>query len=277
MYKFLFWTLLIIVLIGLTAGGAYWYGRQQTAGGLTDPFKISVTPTMSAMPLDTGAPTQTQAADTDLVPQGQNTVSYARSGGKVLLKYRGKIYDETNQGAMEPLKNVNEADYKWFGLVDAPAGVPANEFMYDEVFGLKIAPNGSDFAFIMRWGTNKNDGESINYHIYSFKSGMLNSLISVPNSKNFIPKIDQYNSDGSALALNMFPCWNCGGGTPSKGLWKTSETGGIQDIGQVSYFKWTVGTNYEYKEYKKIECPPEQLMGECSEKPENLPMKTGTF
>jgi hypothetical protein len=218
-----------------------------------------------------------QGGEKDLVYQGENTVSYARANEKVLLKYRGKIYDESNQNSMEPVKNLNAADFKWYGLVDAPADVKPNEFMYDEVFGLKTAPNGKDFVFIMRWGKNVNDVAAIDYNLYTFTDGKLTlkKFTQAPTPGYDIPKIDAFSEDGSRLSLMMYGCWNCGGNPPETGLLNLQNMA-YTTIGKTSMFTWTSTNSYNYKEYKKIECA-EPGPGECSEKPENMPLKTGTF
>lgn len=288
MYKYLFWGLVIVLLLTGIAGGAYWYGQQQALKMMKVQANLP-TPTVSEMQKKDEVGTAgssmknqiMQSEDKDFVPVGANTVSYARKGDKVILRYRGKIYDDTNQAVMDPVKGLNEADYKWYGLVDASNTVPAGEFMNDEVFGLMTAPNKNDFVFIMRWaGNDPADKTNIFYYIYTYNQGVLNFIYSNKNNPNnfdhnYVPKIDAYNSDSTAISFNMYPCWNCGGGAPSKGLMDV-KTAAFKDIGRTSYFKWTTGKKYEYKDYIKIDCT-EPGPGECSENPEKLPLKTGSF
>ena len=156
--------------------------------------------------------------------------------------------------------------------------------MYDEVFSLKSVPDSENFMFVMRWGTKSADPSTsspIDYYVYLYHMEDEHHLhmrkFSDSDSKDqyYIPKILSFAKGGEKVALQLFPCWNCGGSTTEIGLLNV-ETMQLVNIGKTSFFEWVDESKYTFKEYKKIECT-EPGPGECSEKPENLPLKTGTF
>lgn len=293
-YKILFFILLFLMIIGIVAVVAYVYGMTEGSGWIAKMQRRSVTgtPVITQTQASASAGVETVTVtvtpevafvDTDVVTPGPNTVSFARNGDTLLLKYRNKIYDETNQTGMEPLKNIKEEDYTWFGLVNAPDFVPPGEFMYDEVFGLKTAPDKKSFVFIMRWGPKVTDQDTIEYYVYHYSPSPSAKVHLVkkftPKEKYeggyYVPKMDVFNSTGDFFSLQMYPCWNCGGGRPAHLIvdWQART---FKFLGPVSYFGFGEGRTYSYKESKEIDCVGESI-GSCYEKPENLPVKQGDF
>lgn len=284
LYKKLFVGLMFLfILIGIT-GGAYFMGKTQSAPVVTpsptlQPTQAIVSP--SAIPSNgvIVSPTTKVAKDENIVPIGQNTVSFARAGDKTYLRYRGKIYDDLDQLNPHEVNIANPDQYTWYGLVDAPSDISAGQFMYDEVFGFKVAPDGRSLAVVMRWGK---EGGAISYYIYyysAFEKYQQSLLVNkfTPDSEGLpmVAKIDQFSPDGKFLALNMYGCWNCGGHKPETLLVRLKDYE-MKRIGKTSYFVWKNDGAYEYKDYIVITCT-EETMGECSEKPEGLSLKTGQF
>lgn len=266
MYKKLFFGLLFLIIIGATTYAGFYFGNKERNTELPTP-KASPT-TSSTKPVV--SPKAVETTDESIVPLTANTVSFGRSGNTTVLRYRGKIYDDSDQFNMEGKAVADESLYQWYGLVDAPAGVPAGEFMLDEVFGFKLAPDKKSFLFVMRWNGS--------YYVYYYNPGGANKLALVKKlaeGPSSVPKIDLISSDGNYASFNMYSCWNCGGHQPEAMLLNLS-TLKMEIIGKVSYFAWKENGNYEYKEYQVIPCEGES-MGDCFEKPENLPLKTGKF
>lgn len=267
MYKKLFFGLLFLVIVGAGTYAGFYYGNKQKN---TKPVKTAVSPTISLTQKPLVSQPVDEVKDESIVPITANTVSFGRSSSTTVLRYRGKIYDDSDQFNMEGKAVADESLYQWYGLVDAPAGVPAGEFMLDEVFGFKIAPDQKSFLFVMRWNGS--------YYVYYYNQGNANKLTLVrkfTEGPSNVPKIDQISNDGNYVSFNMYSCWNCGGHQPETMLLNLS-TLKMETIGKVSYFAWKENGNYEYKEYKVIPCEGESI-GECFEKPENLPLKTGKF
>lgn len=238
---------------------------------------VDFSPTSSA---GTASSTKAESVDENIVAIGANTVSFGRMGNETKLQYRGKYYDDSNQFAMEPISLPGAGSYQWYGLVDSPAGVPAGKFMVDEVFGFKPMADNKSFLFIMRWGIESADKVDLSYYLYYYNPAKTPKLTLVKkfnegDGSYGIPKINQVSGDGLHLALDMFGCWNCGGHKPETMLLNL-ETLQTKNIGKVSYFAWKTGGAYDYKDYVVVTCEGES-MGECSEKPESLPMKTGSM
>jgi len=283
-YKTLFYAVILVLILAGAGIGGFFFG--QSPMGLKFFGKTANTSLLTEqvnLPTQTPSPTILVSEDANMVAIGTNTVSFGRKGNITILRYRGKMYDDTDQFLMEAKLVSNESSYQWYGLVNTPDGVATDEFMKDEVFGFKQFTDNKRFLFIMRWGLKTQDN-SISYYVYYYNPfepekklillQKFNGQFGSPKETN-IPKIDQISLDNKFVSFNMFPCWNCGGGK-SDTLLMNLETLSIKSIGKVSYFVWKEKGNYEYKEYKVIPCVGES-MGECSEKPENLPLKTGSF
>lgn len=212
----------------------------------------------------------------------ENTLSYAKPGEKIVLKYRNKIYDDSNQLSMEG-KDLNDtSSYNWVGIIDTPSDVSAGEFMLDEVFGFMPTSDNNKFAFVMRWGVKTGDSVKTSYYVYYYdllkkadKLTLVKKFDESSEGSYKVAKLDKFDKTGKYLSLNMYGCWNCGGHKPETML-VNLETMKMENIGKTSYFIWKENGAYEFKEYKVIPCDGES-MGECSEKPENLPLKTGQF
>jgi len=274
MYKTLFFGLLALLVLAGVGFAGYYLGQSKkpiTSNNIT-----------IVTPLPTISPTIISPADTNYVNIGENTVSIGRRGDETVLRYRGKIYDDSNQLSMEGKQSTDEAAYKWYGLVNATDEVTANAFMFDEVFGFKVGSDKKQVLFIMRWG-NKDKPDTLAYYLYYYNPFKYEKLHLVKKfilseSPNNIPKIGEWSEDNEYLSLDIFPCWNCGGGIPKHLLMRLSN---LQEkrIPATSYFKWKTNGEYEFKENKEIPCPtePQEYMGPCLEKPENLPLKTGSF
>lgn len=94
----------------------------------------------------------------------------------------------------------------------------------------------------------------------------------------YVAKIDRFSSDERHVAFNLYTCWSCARVHPNKVLLDL-ESLVVKDIGRVSYFKWDVGSNYEYKDFIEKDCF-EEASGThytCPEDPANLPLKRGVF
>lgn len=291
LYKKLFFGLLAVLILFAIGSGAYYFGQNQSK-------KTEITPTLSALPsvyptvnnrqeLEATPSVSISTKDESVVPVGTNTVSFARVGNTTYLRYRGKVYDDANQNEPHEVSLPNLDQYTWYGLADAPSFVPQGELIFDELFGFKIAPDKKSFAFIMRWGDKNISSNSISYYLYfysPFDKTRQTILVKKYTPDGFIsynvPKIDQFSPDSKYLSLNMYPCWNCGGSKPETLLVRIKDSES-KNIGKTSYFIWKTNGAYEYKEYKVIACPPtptgEWMGGECSEKPENLPLKSSQF
>ena len=141
--------------------------------------------------------------------------------------------------------------------------------MEDEVFGFKVAPDKKSFVFVMRW---KNEF----YLFYYTPFDKFRQSILVKKFPSGDPaKIKQFSADSKYLALDLFDCWNCGGHQPETMLVRL-EDNELKNIGRTSFFNWLEDGKYEYKDYVVITCSQE-TMGECSEDPEKLPLKSGQF
>lgn len=275
--KKLFLAFGIIFVLLVIGGSGFFFGVQTTLNNLPTP-----TPTNTPTPTVTNTPTPTIVVPTDTgIPIGANTVSFTRVDGKLYLRYKGHLYSQeaANKNDYTLTQLPNPDAYQWYGLVDAPQ-IPADALAFDEVFDFKLLPNKYDFIFIMRWPTN---ATTIDYRVFyydSYKEGnkvtnFFNTSVN-PDTKGYqIPRLYEITSDGKYIAFNMFSCWNCGGHQPEVLLFDR-ETKETKNIGKVSYFKWRTKSDYEYKEYKVIECKFEGP-GECSIEPDKLPFITGTF
>lgn len=284
-YKILFFLLLFIVTVSLTGGVFYFLGKQQTVKPEPVPAP-SVTPAITTVfpPYDADPsplPDNQEVKDEEIIPAGQNTVSFARDGENTYLRYRGKIHNDSDQLEPQTVQIPNPDQHSWYGLVDAPDGVTPNEFMEDEVFSYRVAPDKKSFAFVMRWAIPPPPKYPAYYLFYytpfdKYRQSMLVKTFSTSDKGVMsVAKINQFDNESKYLTLNMYGCWNCGGHQPETLLvrLKDNET---KNIGRTSYFNWLTGGKYEYKDYVVITCT-EETMGECFEKPESLPLKTGQF
>lgn len=276
--------LLIGILVLAVAGGAYYLGRQTTP-------KFSSTPVSTSQPAPqiTSSP-NIDSKDTGIVVKS-NTVSFASVGDKIILRYKGKFFEESKTAFEDPteIKLGNEDSYSWYGLVDAPSYLEEqirqrNGAGYNEIFSFKIFPDKKRFVFVMRWDNYSPDpmkaGLELPVYLYDpskdpDKSTKILSFKDPSDQKYNFPKIDQVSIDGKYISFNMFGCWNCGGHQPEKLLYQVDK-GISKRIGKMIYFKWLESGNYEYKEYKEIECK-ESGPGACSEDESKLPLKTGRF
>lgn len=291
-YELLFFILLFLVIVGTVAGAAFYYGMVR-GNYILQSTKLTPSPVQQqgATPSGTIMPSAiamepVDFEDKSLVTPGPNTVSIARHEGNIYLLYRDKVYTpSTQQGELTPIENVNKDDYTWFALVNAPDFVPPGEFMFDEVFDLRLSPNERDVVFIMRWGPKTQTGDTIEYYLYYYSPTRPQKLELLrkftPSQKYeggyYVPKLDNFNNIQPELfTMNLFPCWNCGGGKPAI-LLADALNKHFTFLGPVSFFEWTGNQRiFNYKEYKEVECDG-PTMGPCSENPDNLPMKTGEF
>lgn len=222
--------------------------------------------------------------DEGIVPLGENTVAFTRLGDAVQLRYRGKIYDDSDPFTMEPVSGFIDQNLTWFGLVDAPDFVSPGVLMFDEVFGLLSYPDNKSFVFIMRWGNIAEGSNPTAFYVYYYnpantpKVKPVHKFVpTIPSGNEYkVPINDQFSDEGKYLALDMFSCWNCGGHHPQKLLVNLTNNQ-MKNIGKVSYFEWRNNGAYEYKDYVVIPCDPPEQMGECSVGPAHLPLKTGNL
>lgn len=217
------------------------------------------------------------------IPIGKNTIAFATTENETYLRYVGKIFSQQGKGgtdakevAIDSVESLN-----WIGLISAPDNVDPiitpNTGIGNDIFGFKLLPDNKKFIFIMRFKlANKPDQI---FHIYLFDeknvSEISQFMLPSPDGKYSVPKLSQISSDGNFVSLNMFGCWNCGGHEPETLLLNLS-TKATKRIGKVSYFAWKENGAYEYKDYKVIPCKQESIV-ECSDDPNNLPLKTDKF
>lgn len=263
-----------IVLIIVAVGGFY-------IGKITEPtLQLPDSTTSPQIPL----PVLTTEKIKDIVPIKANTVSFAKANDKIYLRYKGKIYNQPTRQSDSPgeINLSNSESYEWYGLVDSPIETPTSKFFSDELFDFKIFPDQQSFLFIMRWDSPQDsqskvfqDFKTFYYDANNYQlSNPLNTKLSEVRGYN-VPKIYKVSDDGKYVAFSMFGCWNCGGHQPETLLLKL-VTNSTKRIGKVLLFSWKDNGNYEYKDYIVKECT-ELTPGECSEDPQNLPLKTGLF
>lgn len=282
-YKALFFGLLFIVTVTIVGGTFYYLGEQQQAkNSPTGKLPLPMTPSPAVVfppdEIETSTVAEEQKVkDEAVVPIGPNTVSFARVEENTYLRYRDKIYDDSNQFELHEVQLLNPDQYSWYGLVDAPAKVVPNEFMNDEVFGFKVAPDKKSFAFVMRWNSQESPEKASDYYLFyytpfdKFRQSILVKKFPVSDPS----KIDQYSPDSKFLSLNLFDCWNCGGHKPETMLVRLTDNE-MKNIAKTSFFNWLADGKYEYKDYIVKPCSQE-TMGECFEEPEKLSLKTGQF
>ena len=267
----LMFILIGIVILGILAGGAFYFGR--TIALKSRPSEIIANP---PLPLPSASPKNFEVRVKD------NTISFLKIDSKVYLKYQGKIYDQDKNFEPQIIVLQNPDSYTWHGILDTDTSYTGNE-----IFSFKVAPDNESFILIMRWdylgsGTSKPKAGEKSYGIFYYDSSkpefkVSNDLSFAPtsNSKYIVSKIDQFSQDGKYVSLNMFQCWNCDGHQPEKLLYNL-KTGESKRIGKVSYFVWKDNGAYEYKDYLELQCKT-SVPGPCSEDPTNLPLKTGQF
>lgn len=210
------------------------------------------------------------------------TVSFTRVGNRTYLRYKGEIYDDSDQLGMKPISLPNSDSSTWYDLVDAPADV--DHASHDDIFSFKELPNKSGFLFIMRWtrpiSTNQIQWDfPVYYYNVSQPTGTIVKVLSFiwPNTEYPVPKISEISIDGKYISFDMYGCWNCGAGKPET-LVLNLATGASKRIGKTSYFSWKENGKYEYKEYKEIPCAtPVEGPVICSEDPKNLPVLAGAI
>ena len=246
--------LFVLLVTGGLALAAYRLGQQSAP----------TTPVPTATPQITPSPTPVEI-DYEGIPITENTVSFAQVGSDIYLRYRGKIYTEQEEGEVEPATvTVPEANYTWYGLVEAPEGLTENE-EFNRVFSFKQT-SGTSFLFVMRWGTDS----SQSFSTFNFAGNEVKTLSFDTSEGYSVPKIAQISTDGNYAAIDLYGCWNCGGHEP--------ETGANENIGRVLNFAWGENGNYTYKEYIAKECePPAEGPVQCSEDPNTLPQKSGNI
>ena len=277
MYKTLFFSLLFLIIVGVVGYFAYNLGQGKQIEN-----EVAPTETVVSTINDSQKPTDIMINEPE-IEINENTISYVIYQGKIYLKYRNKIYDDSNQSAMEGKEIHDAINYKWVGIVDSPQGVPAGEFMNDEVFGLLSSKDNNTFLFIMRWGVKTGENTQTSYYLYQYNLTKKTNKLSLVNKfdENYkesgykVPKLESLDASNKYLALKMYGCWNCGGHQPET-LLINLDSKQMKNIGKTSYFVWNAAGNYQYKEYVEIPCVGES-MGPCSEKADNLPLKSGQF
>jgi len=278
-YKSLFFSLVFIIIVTVVGGAFYFLRKQQVVKPEISPTPtLAPTETIAFPPYDAGTPAVSEeqvVKDQEVVPDGANTVSFTRfEGTGTYLKYRRKIYDGTDPNTPRVVQLPDADKLQWYALVDSPPGVVPDEFMNDELFAFKVAPDIKSFAFVMRWGVNQQPQD---YHLFYYTpfDKYRQSILVKKFPSNDPTKLDLFSADGKYLSLKLYDCWNCGGHQPETMLVRLSDNE-TKNIGKTSYFNWLTDGKYEYKDYVVIACT-EETMGECSEKPEKLPLKSGQF
>lgn len=281
----------MLLLVGVVGGVAYWYGMQQNGSGSPAAAQPTLVPSMAPAEMNaspvpsTATGTEQAATDANVVPPDNTTVNFARATDGVLISYRGKLYQRGQNGGLEENASLQGASYTWYGLVKAPDFVPAGVFMKDEPFDLLQSPNGKDFVFVMRWNPETPPGStSDDFYMYRYSPSSSEKVSLIKKFSNsapyeggfFAPRLTAYSeATPTLLAVSLFPCWNCGGGSPATLLIDTA-TSQMKFLGKITGFTWKTDRNYSFREYKEIPCETES-MGPCLEKPENLPEQNGSF
>jgi hypothetical protein len=266
--KMFFLGILVTVVIIALLGAGYYLGQQKTEKKTI----TAVEPTAQILSTTPNPTTATAARSS--VPLTEDTVSFTRKDGIVYLRYRNKIYQEQTADAIEPkiMDLPDAASMTWTGLINAPKGAAGKGF--DEVFSLKSIPGTEDFLFVTRWMALNTDDKYLEIRPVFYYKAASATVEKINMATEKFPRIKSISEKNNVEFL-IFECWNCGGHQPSTEL-VNLKGNYAKNIGRTSYFAWKDGGNYEYKEYVVIPCPTgTETMGECSEKPEDLPLKTG--
>jgi hypothetical protein len=261
---------------------------------------ISATPSLSSDPLKKlylfglitllfGVSFFFQACDTpskERSAEDSSTLYVKRIQGKLHFRVGNRIYSEDSGGEIN---------------LDAKAWVPSQKDNWDKImdFGSKNETPARLFSF--RQFSKSDDALLIietrpqllkeytspfpSYVLFRYSESSeehkLNHLLTFSRPLRggyYVAKIDRFSPNEKHVSLNLYTCWSCAREYPNKVLLDL-ESLVVKDIGQVSYFKWDVGSNYEYKEFIEKDCF-EDASGtryKCPEDPANLPTKKGTF
>lgn len=281
----------IIVLLGvfllmpaLFFIGSKFFSYSYSISSLT----ISPTPTLDI------SPTLSFAKGIPVTPL---TITSAFIGSHIILQYKHIYYDQNGGLNGDPVKVVvtNPDAYHWTGLVDGPDN-HGNPVPLDDIFSFKVAPNGRDFLFVMQAdnyiAASGSAGQAYTVYYYHSNSAspsatqlLLYKSFYTPLKKlsqqdYTVPKIDQFSSDGNYVSILLYHCAECTKHHPQYLLYNLASES-QRNIGIVSNFSWLNNGAYQYKDYILTDCPPNtgiNLMDqECSQDPENLPLKVGQY
>lgn len=280
-WKNAFVTLIIIVLGTVLLVGGWLFAQSKVNSKQTS----QITPTQSASTTTDNPATQTAGADSG-IPLTKNTVSFTRDNNNVYLQYKGKIYEEDQNGQPQQA-TISLPNATWYGLVNTPEIATG----FDEIFSFKTIPNTKNFVFVNRYDVPVSGGkveQHVNTYYYdqskpSEKVELLFSAIptDTTNKDASYPIIGSISPDRKYVSFNMFSCWNCGGHQPET-MVVNLQTKAVKRIGETSYFKWNENGNYEYKEYITTPCPTptgteDFMQVNCPVEPSTLPLKTGSI
>jgi hypothetical protein len=219
------------------------------------------------------------------IPVKQNTVSFLRKDGELIMQYKGSYFGPRGTNEYEPRKIAYKpsSSDNWIGLVDSPINTAQPAFISDEFFDLMEMPDVQSFVFIMRWDRQPVDHNNLgqDLKVYYFNPNQTNALKNILSfvwpgvDKYPVPRIDQVSKDGKYVSFAMLGCWNCDGGQPETLVYNL-DTNGSKRIGRVINFKWLENGKYEYKDYVEKPCAPDYVgIGPCVEDESKLPLKTG--
>lgn len=218
---------------------------------------------------------QVQRIDSNQVVSGQNTVELVRIENIPLLRYNGTIIAPQNGFDINNLQLTEIDRYPWKPLFRAPGEVTnANG-----VFSYYASSDTANLVIVMQWGaTNGSANNRYGVYVYNeFDKGNPLRLVHTfeeNSSTPSIPKAAGISADGRFIAINLFQCATCSSEVPET-VMIDSKDGYGQNIGKTSVISWGSGGEFQYKEYKEVDCPDTTQQGKCVLDPQYVEFKSG--
>lgn len=282
--------LLLVVAAGgfmhlLTRFGANPFAKQGTVTmaqllGLEEARKATRTPGDIAGAADRRRTSfEVEAMHTKGLKKSAKSVEFVRSGNVGYLRYQGMVYAPQVGFELSPA-NLPDADYfPWKPIFDAPADVGG----LNEVYSFMTTADTTSAVIVMRWGSNS-VGDGTRYAVYVYNEldaqnpvRMVHTFVEENlGDESTIPKASGISPDGRYITLGLFPCSDCTGRIPDTMVIDTKK-GLVKNVGPISLIEWMGNGQFQYKEYREVECPDKTVSAKCAIDPKFLPFRSGSL
>jgi hypothetical protein len=211
--------------------------------------------------------------DISSIKKDKNTVEMVRVQNIPVLKYKDIVIAPQSGFDISNLQLDDVNFYPWKAIIAAPAELGDNQ-----IHSFYSSPDTANLAIVIKAGAKGSTNN--NYYVYVYnefdKEVPLRLVHSFPeeSSKASVPQVTGMSPDGRFISLGLLTCSDCPG-VPST-IVVDSKKGYVDTIGKISLLSWGQGGQYQYKEYKEVDCPDATQTSRCTLDPQYLEFKSGS-
>jgi hypothetical protein len=210
--------------------------------------------------------------DMSSIKKDKNAIEMVRVQNIPVLKYKDVIIAPQSGFDISQLQLDDVSFYPWKPIIAAP-----NELGDNAITSFFSSPDTANLVVVVKAGAKNSDNNTYYVYVYNEfdKEAPLRLVTSFTedSSKPSVPQATGMSPDGRFISLALLNCADCTG-TPST-IIVDSKKGYVDALGKVSLIAWGQGGQYQYKEYKEVECPDATQTAKCTLDPQFLEFKPG--